>query len=219
MEGYVLKFLQPHRGLYINEQEPERHCWKTKTPFCVPHVLHPDVGTRSEKQPMNGNEKETDHVGSQGDTNEEDGEGQALVFEGVVHTTEQQPKRPQILKTELQDKVCQQDDCPYQQELDVQKCAAAVDIFRNLSSFQRPSQFATIGIPSLHSLGDFRFPQPVSYTFPLPRKSLASNLGVPEQAGVQLLGLNRGGIKRRMAIPHMSAWSIVEQKGIGLTFS
>lgn len=31
---------------------------------------------------------------------------QALIFEGIIHTSNQQPEWPQVLKPELQDEVC-----------------------------------------------------------------------------------------------------------------
>lgn len=46
---------------------------------------------------------------------------QSLVSEGVVHTPHEEPKRPEVLKSELKHKVCQQHQSPHNQELQVQE--------------------------------------------------------------------------------------------------
>ncbi len=46
---------------------------------------------------------------------------QALVSEGVVNTTNEEPERPEVLKAELQHKVCQQHQSPDHQKLQVQE--------------------------------------------------------------------------------------------------
>lgn len=46
---------------------------------------------------------------------------QPLVSKGVVHTPDEEPEWPEVLKPEVQYKVCQQHQCPHHQELQVQK--------------------------------------------------------------------------------------------------
>lgn len=46
---------------------------------------------------------------------------QTLVSEGIVNAPDEEPERPQILKSELQDKICQQHQSPHHQELQIQK--------------------------------------------------------------------------------------------------
>lgn len=48
---------------------------------------------------------------------------QPLISEGVVDTSNEKPKGPQILKAELEHKVSQQDQHPHYQELQVQERA------------------------------------------------------------------------------------------------
>lgn len=46
---------------------------------------------------------------------------QPLVSEGVIHAPDEEPEWPEVLKPELQHKVCQQHQCPHHQELQVQE--------------------------------------------------------------------------------------------------
>lgn len=46
---------------------------------------------------------------------------QSLVSEGVVYAPDEEPEGPQVLKPELQHKVCQQHQRPHHQELQVQE--------------------------------------------------------------------------------------------------
>lgn len=48
---------------------------------------------------------------------------QTLVSEGIVNAPDEEPERPQVLKSELQDKICQQHQGPHHQELQIQKRA------------------------------------------------------------------------------------------------
>lgn len=44
---------------------------------------------------------------------------QSLVSEGIIDASDEKPERPQIFKSELQDKVGQKDKCPHYQEFQV----------------------------------------------------------------------------------------------------
>ncbi|KAK7797709.1 hypothetical protein U0070_000336, partial [Myodes glareolus] len=46
---------------------------------------------------------------------------QSLVSEGIIDASDEKPERPQIFKSELQDKVGQKDKCPHYQEFQWQK--------------------------------------------------------------------------------------------------
>ena len=46
---------------------------------------------------------------------------QSLIFKRIIDTPEQQPERPQVFKTELQDEVCHQDESPHKQKSQIQK--------------------------------------------------------------------------------------------------
>lgn len=48
---------------------------------------------------------------------------QALVSEGIVNAPDEEPEGPQVLKPELQHKICQQHQGPHHQELQVQEGA------------------------------------------------------------------------------------------------
>ncbi len=52
----------------------------------------------------------------------------SLVLEGVVDTAEDEPEGPEVLKAKLEDEVSHQYQCPHQQELHIQKCAAKTEM-------------------------------------------------------------------------------------------
>ena len=54
---------------------------------------------------------------------------QSLVLKGVVDTAEKEPEGPEVLKAKLEDEVCHQDQCPHQQELHIEKCAASTILY------------------------------------------------------------------------------------------
>lgn len=109
MAWHVFHVSQSYSRFQINKQHPEYYRGGAYAFVRVPHVLHPYISTGSKEQPMNRNEEEAQHVGGQRYANEENGEGQTLVFEGVIHGAEEKIEGPQELKAKLQNKICQYD--------------------------------------------------------------------------------------------------------------
>lgn len=88
------ELFQPNWSFNVDKKKPQEYCWYAKTFFCVPNILDPDVGAGGEEQPMNRDEQKANHVGRDGNANEEYWECQSLVFEWIVDTSKKQPEGP-----------------------------------------------------------------------------------------------------------------------------
>lgn len=89
------ELLQPDGSFDVDEQKPQEYCWNAKALFCngvikvdalgmedrqisrmmiftcVPHILDPNVGAGGKEQPMDRDKQKANHVGRDGNANEE----------------------------------------------------------------------------------------------------------------------------------------------------
>ena len=64
-------FLEKYQKYVYEEQSLGTNCSSTQIFTCVPNILDPDVGAGCEEQPMNRDEQKANHVGRDGNANEE----------------------------------------------------------------------------------------------------------------------------------------------------
>lgn len=121
---HVLHIPQPHGRLDVHEQHPEHDRWPADALVGVPHVLHPHIRAGGEEQPMHRDEKEAEHVAGQRHADEENGEGEPLILEGVIDGPQQQIEWPEELEAELENEVGEDHQRPEDEEPEVKQCAA-----------------------------------------------------------------------------------------------
>ncbi len=69
-------------------------------------------------------ESESEPLVAQLQNKERSNTHQALISKGIVNAPDEKPERPQVLKPEVQHKISQQNQCPNDQELQIQEGTA-----------------------------------------------------------------------------------------------